>query len=567
MRFLKDVGFFSRITRTRIILCAGLLIVLIAAGAFWSYGNMSLRPRSSGAAGFDIASPDAFILTKGLARLPRDIIRVPLLKEVLTEDFVFYYEQNEGRFSLDGTLRRIAYEHELDLKDWLIRTVMDEPAEVALWKGPHGRLSHFLVAMSRNRIARVSEMAAKAALNDKQLQKVEEDLIVDGSPVPVFALSYSHKSTLFFAARGDRMVILSDMDMLSDGDGKIAKQSRQILSKLLAGDPRARRVYQERLGIGETDATHTVVATVRYLSFGYQHFFPALQAIRFDFESGGWSTRMMADASKLTGATALWKTIPTNPVVCAALPVDWKASAGFLKQFGAGEEQIGRVLAAVDGPVAASWYAKSRLHTPLFVVPLKAPLGASEADLLSRVFHEIIGGAEPALKVKGGDRFPVKMSRLKGGATLWQRDVTSRYGTRTWMEPEESLGREGGYFRVTLALNHKALYFSPDSALIDDALAVADKMYPALEDSLPEGSRVLAVISPASLAALVQMEALASLPAGDEPVFRNVANERLLPKLAALKKYPAYGLVLPARTGLVSGKWLPVTWQALNIQK
>src|SRR5580765_1208177 len=88
----------------------------------------------------DLALPDVMIRTNSLARLPRDLLRVPLFKDVLSEDFVFYYQQNEGRLSLSGTLRRLAYEHELDSGDWLIRMVIDEPAEVLLWKGPNGRL-------------------------------------------------------------------------------------------------------------------------------------------------------------------------------------------------------------------------------------------------------------------------------------------------------------------------------------------------------------------------------------------------------------------------------------------
>ena len=201
MRFLKDVRFFSRIIKPGIFVCTGLfiLMVMIVATAFWSHGKMSLGPWKSNAQGFDIAYPDAFIRTNRLAALPRDLMRVPVLKDVLTEDFVFYYEENESRLSLDGTLRRIAYEHDLDLADRLIRTAIDEPAEIALWKGPNGRLTHYLIAMSRNHFAKVAEMAAKIALDDKQLKKVDQDLLVDGSPVPVFALSYSNRDTLFFA--------------------------------------------------------------------------------------------------------------------------------------------------------------------------------------------------------------------------------------------------------------------------------------------------------------------------------------------------------------------------------
>jgi uncharacterized protein YfaA (DUF2138 family) len=91
----------------------------------------------------DLARPDVMIKTNSLAKLPRDLLQVPLFKELLSEDFVFYYEQNEGRLSLSGTFRRLAYEHDLDVGDWLTRMVIDEPAEVLLWKGSNGRLQHY----------------------------------------------------------------------------------------------------------------------------------------------------------------------------------------------------------------------------------------------------------------------------------------------------------------------------------------------------------------------------------------------------------------------------------------
>jgi uncharacterized protein YfaA (DUF2138 family) len=57
---------------------------------------------------------------------------------------------------------------------------------------------------------------------------------------------------------------------------------------------------------------------------------------------------------------------------------------------------------------------------------------------------------------------------------------------------------------------------------------------------------------------------LSSLSPNEEPVLRGVAKARLLPRLELLQKYPAYSLVLPASTGPVVNKWLPVTWQALR---
>ena len=178
------------------------------------------------------------------------------------------------------------------------------------------------------------------------------------------------------------MIILSDVDMLTDGDGKISKKSQDVLSGLLSKDHGLQKTYRDRFGLSETASKHTIAATARYLSFGYQHFFPTLRAIRFDFRGKGWSTKILADTTKLAGTTSLWNAIPTNPSVCVALPVDWKASGAILKKFGASDDQVARIIAAADSPVAVSWYAKSHLHTPLFLVPLKAPLGRFRSQTL-----------------------------------------------------------------------------------------------------------------------------------------------------------------------------------------
>jgi uncharacterized protein YfaA (DUF2138 family) len=106
--------------------------------------------------------------------------------------------------------------------------------------------------------------------------------------------------------------------------------------------------------------------------------------------------------------------------------------------------------------------------------------------------------------------------------------------------------------------------FSPDDRLIADALAVAGRTYPALADVLPADGTVLAVLVPRALGTLAEAEAFASLPAGQEPVFRNAASTRLVPRLAALRTYPAYALVLPADAAPRADRWLAVEWRNLG---
>ena len=94
-------------------LCAALLLSSCAAPV------SQLPPPPENLAGitdFD-ALPDAVIVTQSLAQLPKDVLAHPWLKDVLTEDFINYYEDNEGAMGLRGALRRIAYEHQATVMD------------------------------------------------------------------------------------------------------------------------------------------------------------------------------------------------------------------------------------------------------------------------------------------------------------------------------------------------------------------------------------------------------------------------------------------------------------------
>jgi uncharacterized protein YfaA (DUF2138 family) len=197
MRNLKRFWLsLRRLTAVSRILSGLVLFVFISSCAFRGPGKEEVGfVKELPASGIDLANPDVLIKTNSLAKLPRDLLQIPLLRDVLTEDFVFYYEQNARRLSLGGTLRRIAYEHNLDLGDWIIRSVIDEPAEIAIWKDPKGRLKYYLIAMKRNNLAKLLEMAAKVALKDSQLKKAGGDLTVQGEGVPAYSLSYgsNHK--------------------------------------------------------------------------------------------------------------------------------------------------------------------------------------------------------------------------------------------------------------------------------------------------------------------------------------------------------------------------------------
>ena len=570
MRLNKSLcSAFHRLMAVSGMLAALSLFVFVGACGLRSPGTADFGvTKVLPASGIDLTSPDAIIRTNSLAKLPRDLLRVPLFRDVLTEDFVFYYEQNTGRLSLGGALRRIAYEHNLDLGDWVIRTVIDEPAEIAFWKGPNGRLKHYLIAMTRNNLAKLLEMAAKVVLNDSQLKRAGGDLMVQGENVSVFVLTYASNRTLLFATRGKRMVILSDAGMLKDRKGKMTDDSRNILSALLSKDVRAQRIYGDRFQVNGTASEHTVAVTARYLSFGYQHFFPAVQSLRFDFGKDGWSTQVMVDPGTLPAGSLntapLWNLVPMEPSICFALPVDWDTAGSLLPRLGMKKEEAKGLIRAINGPVGVCWYPKSRLHTPLFVVPISRALGPSETKFLAKAFEAAIGLKRPDLNGSAEGPYPATAVQNPDNSRLWQRLVPSRYGIHRPGEKGKGTRRDGRFFQVTLAQHARSLIFSPDERLVEDALAVAAKKFPALGDSLPKGGAIIAVITPSSLSALVQTETFASLPAAEEAVLRSAANAHLLPKLAALKRHPAYSLILPENVQPIPNQWVPVIWRPVG---
>ncbi len=486
----------------------------------------------------DLTAPDALIVTKSLSTLPRDLLTIPLARDVLREDFLFYYEQGEDRLGLKGSLRRIAYEHELGWGDQLIRMVLDAPADVAVWRDANGTLQHFAIAVSRGQLTRLVEEAGKVALKDSQM-RLAGSLSVDGDKVSVFALDYAYRRTLLLAAHGERLVILSHPGMLYHGeDGKeVDSAAEKTVVGLLAKDAAGRHLFHRQFQLPEKPVDgHTVAVKADFLSFGYQSFFGALQALRFDFSKGAWRSQALVDGGKLAkggyDGSKLWSALPNNPSACFTVPADWAALQPVLKQL---SDSAGDALAPLaekmQGPAAACWYGHSRLHTPVFVA---TRAGAPDA-LFGSLFAAAVGtpgtGKQPADK----------------GVLRWQLGVTTALGDAA----------------PTLAVAGDTVVFSADPKLVDQVLAVKRKQAPAAGDRLPDPARTVGMIAPASLAQLIQKEAFATLPAKREPVLRTAADQHLVPRLNALKAYPPYRMVLKElpRSGVA---WEPLEWQAVG---
>lgn len=521
----------------RILIGVGVVAASVAGYGAWGWHRMG----DVNSLGLNLDQPDALIVTSSLSTLPRDLLTVPLAHDLLREDFLFYYEQTEDRLGLKGSLRRIAYEHDLAWGDQLLRMVLDQPAEVALWRDADGSLKHYAIAVSRSQLARLIAEAGKVALKDTQMTLAGE-LQVDGDKINVYALQYAYGRTLLFAAHGDRMIILSNPGMLYGGkDNKNGDHAAEaVVAGLLAKDKGKQQRFHAQFHLEpKTASGHSIAVKADFLSFGYQPFFGALQALRFDFDKGHWQSRVLIDAARLKpggyDSRALWQVLPYDPAACFSVPVDWAATTTLFKHFGA--DQSPALSDMFQGPAAACWYGSSRLHTPVFVgsfAPGKPADAATREAQLAAVFGSLIGGKGDVQKSSAA------------GVTRWQRNVTTAMGETT----------------PTLAVAGDTLVFSADGALVDQVLAVKAKHAAAALDRLPDAAHVVGLIAPSALAKLVQTEAFDTLPAKEEPVLRAAADEHLVPRLDAIKKYPPYRMVLKQlpKSGVA---WQDLEWQAV----
>ncbi len=497
---------------------------------------------------FDITTPDALIRTRSLSQLPADLLRVPLARDVLTEDFVSYYEHHEQKLSLSGAIRRIAYEHRLNLPESLLQSVFDEPAEVALWRANDGRLKYFVIAMTRNALARALQTVLPV-LPDAQLSHAGE---LGDTDVPVLLLNVGRRQLLLLS-RGDRVVVLSHAGMLLSGygDGQTWPdqdgETARVIARLLDIDADDLSPFATRYGLGKrgSDETHRVVVGADVYTFGYNAFATGIEALDFTFDAAGnWRAGTLVNMAALPASgldgSGVWAALPHGASLCGLMPVDWDKLSGLAETLDAdaeGEVRIGTLFA---GPAAVCWYGDSRLYTPLFVATLKAELSEADATRLRELFTAAIG--------------PVDAATPDMPKHFWSRRIDSRHGVA-----------EGGTRALTpgLAVAERTVVFSPDRTLVEKALSVNDKLYPALADSLPQSARTLALVEPKALSALLSREVLAALPRSEEAEFRNAADAYLMPRLETLAAYPPFRLVrgdLPKE----GRSWQTLQWEFVS---
>ena len=574
--------------RTKLAIAAAALLTLgalVTATRGWARYGGAINARH-----VDLAAPDGYISSPALSRLPRDLVKAPLARDVLTQDFAFYYEDNDERLALAGTLKRIAFEHDTTVADKLLQLVLDEPAEVALWKDDRGAPRYWLIAMTRGALAKIAQNAAPLLAGDSQLSQIGALPGARGA-TQVIALTLSSRRTFAIVARGDRVVVLSDPGLLFDESRQVDRDSARTIAALLSPDATEQGVYRRHFGLGAPGADHVLLADSNLLSLGYRQFFPGLQALQLDVAPGGATVRTRLRVADKTlpsvPATAmLWSGVPMGAAACSWLPADWKeahalldaaadeanersdkaaakaqaaasASAAASAASAASAAQSAppwkppadtkaawdRLVANLDGPAAVCWYTRSQMHTPLLVAHLRA--GAPPVAI-----DRGMGLLAQWLLPDGATAQP--HGKEPAAARRWQQDVDASYGYY-------GADNTGGY-RMTLARAGSWVSFSPDDKLVELALSAQQRRYPTMGDTLPAGAATLAVVAPRQVADLVQREAFAVLPAQQE-LFRQAATQHLLPRLDALRRWPdvhAAPVGAPSPQGWVDIVWVPL---------
>ncbi|MDR3086518.1 MAG: DUF2138 domain-containing protein, partial [Azoarcus sp.] len=444
-----------------------LFVAVLLAASYAVYRVVSPAPFQGLVSGLnlDLAHPDALIRTDSLSRLPPDLLKLPVARDVLTEDFVDYYERHESRLSLAGALRRIAYEHKLDLPEQLLESAFNEPAEVALWRDGDGKLKYFAIAMTRNALARAIQLVLPILHVDVQLQSGGK---LPGLDADILVLEYGYQHRLVLVAKGNRVVALSDPGMLFEMDsesesaneapdtGKDSKDNAapptqsaaaKVVARLLDSasktspgvSPFAEHFQLKALA----DNSHELVLGARGFTFGYDAFTPGLAALALRFDhTGRWSSSALLDAALSWQATDLWAALPHGASLCTALPVDWAKFTPLLQALGLEAAATNAFVDRLKGPAAVCWYENARLYTPIFAAQLKADVDEAQAN-------EFFALAKNATSGEDGTTSFDAQTRLGG----WQSKVASRYG----VDKENSRS-----LTPALGVVRKVVLFSPD---------------------------------------------------------------------------------------------------------
>ena len=523
---------------------------LTAAAAWWAFKPATAIPPKLDTPIIALPSaltpPDLVVATPNLAGLPAAVIKVPFFKQVLTEDTVDYYEHHPDKLGLEGSVRRIAYEHELNLQDHFIQAILSEPAEMAMWKSDDGRPGHWVLRIEKNNFAGLLNWLAKTALSDKQLS--EDGRIGD---VPLYKLQYGSNEAIWFFSQNNKLVVLSDKRWL---EGKQAAAWTHLFGQLLTSAPNP---LLQHYGVQAASGGHTVVANMRYLSFGYQSLFASVKALRMDVSDNGWFSHILLNQQTRWDGMPLWQSAPDGAAFCLSAPVDWKTLQPVSKKAGVPAQWLSQL----EPAAGICWYPDSTLYSPLLLAQTRDPKQFSRHA--PQLFDWLIGASEAGLRDEAKSRLPVRKSKPEGGLLL-QRAVGADDGNLSRDAKDAAPGVNkltlGRYFDVSMAQSGNSIVFSPDSKLVTTAIAVQQKRYAALADRMEGPTQ--GYIEPEALSRLLQSATMASLPGQAQPLLQTAAVTYLIPHIKAIAEFPVTALQLtPSADKRTDQHWERLEWR------
>lgn len=498
----------------------------------------------------NLAQPDAYVQSQQISALPADLVNMPGLKAVLSQEFVNYYEEHPDRLSLEGSLRRLAFEHKLSWQEKLISSLLDAPGELAFWRDGKGRLSYFALVVQKNLAAGVAEQFAMVVLTDKQLSRAGE-IKVNGSAVAVYALTLRNSTTWLIASHGEKLLVLGHPGMLLQEGGLLASGSVEVAQALLAKS--ANHPWRQEFHLTQTTAPatarHTAIVKASFLSFGYQHFFPELYALQLQMNANAtWQIQAAATPRAWTdwgsAAAHTWSVLPRGAAFCAALPVDWTRAEPALKvALGTGAKAL---VSDLEAGAGVCWYANAGLYAPVVAARLKPGNNARHDASLKVLLSESLKATLPLKEVVE--------KKLNDQNILLTKDIANPSGYIS--------NKEGPSHRVGIARLGANVIASVDHRMVEQSVGVNAKTYPALAD---EYSQAPVLISQwPEVAKLLETESQRLATRASTPLFNTVSREQLKPRLDALARNA--NLALTAPQGTASGQseknWL---WQPLAI--
>lgn len=474
----------------------------------------------------DLQHPDGYIRTSSLSDLPKDLLKTPIIRDVFTEDLAFYYDHHEDRMSLSGTLKRIAYEHDLAWSDKLMESAFNEPAQIAYWKDGKGALRHYVMIIDRNIVTKLMQQIAKAAIKDTQLSLVG-DVETSVGKLQMYSLEINPRRTYLFISYGDKLIVFSDPGLFLSTENKIPLSAKTALNGWLSEGSLSKEFALEK----SPASKHTMIVRTSALALGYSPFISGIQSLRFDY-SNSWSTSMGVDKGKLDEKSIsnheLWKAAPANPSTCAMLPLDWNRVGSLANQAQDSKKKPLKIDSSLfNGPALVCWYEESNIYSPLFITHANA-----NAQQLTSTLTSL---AQWAINDKTITQTKGKKSL---NATLWSGEADLA-----------SLGSDSGY-----------VIFSPDRNLVIKSFDTIAHRFPNVTDHVTTTSSTIGVITPKPLSRMVEREIIASVDQEGNANLLSVTKELLPPRMRALSRYPSYTLEL-STSSQSNQTWIPLAWK------